>query len=55
MLLITTLMKKIPEDVAIWKIDSSREFFLQIFEKFKPYYLEGMKEFAEVRANFAKN
>lgn len=39
-------------DVSIWNINSFGEFFLQIFEKYKTDYVEGMKEFSKVRSDF---
>lgn len=46
------LINKIKADVSIWNINSFGEFFLQIFEKYKSDYVEGMKEFSKVRSEF---
>jgi len=48
----TELINKIKADVSIWNINSFGEFFLQIFEKYKNDYVEGMKEFSKVRSDF---
>ena len=46
------LINKIKADVSIWNINSFGEFFLQIFDKYKSDYVEGMKEFSKVRSEF---
>lgn len=44
-------MKK---DVAIWNINSFAEFYMQISEKYKSSYAEGLVRFREERARFEK-
>lgn len=41
-------MKK---DVSIWNINSFGEFFLQIFEKYRKDYQNGLNQFYEIREN----
>ncbi len=44
-------MKK---DVAIWNINSFGEFFMQIFEKYRPAYLSALRQFREERVRFLR-
>jgi len=46
------LIEYIKRDVSIWNINSFGEFFLQIFEKYKKDYVEGMKKFTAIRSEF---
>lgn len=46
------LINYIKKDVSIWNINSFGEFFLQIFEKYKSEYKDGMKRFSIVRNDF---
>lgn len=48
----TELITQIRRDVSIWNINSFGEFFLQIFDKYKNDYKEGMKCFSKVRTDF---
>ncbi len=47
------LVNHVRGDVAIWNINSFGEFFLQIFEKYKKEYEEGMLRFSSVRKEFS--
>lgn len=42
----------IKKDVAIWNINSFAEFYMQIEEKYKKYYLFGLEQFRKERARF---
>ncbi len=42
----------IKKDVAIWNINSFGEFYMQIFEKYKSDYENGMKKFKKVRRDY---
>ncbi|MBE6060855.1 MAG: aminotransferase class I/II-fold pyridoxal phosphate-dependent enzyme, partial [Clostridium sulfidigenes] len=44
----------IKKDVAIWNINSFGEFYMQIFEKYKSDYENGMEKFKEVRREYVK-
>lgn len=46
------LISFIKKDVAIWNINSFAEFYLQIFEKYKPDYRAAMRDFCVVRKDF---
>lgn len=46
------LINCLRNDVSIWNINSFGEFFLQIFEKYKKEYKEGMSQFSKIRASF---
>lgn len=48
------LIEQIKKDVAIWNINSFAEFYLQIFEKYKPEYESSMKQFCQVRRQYAQ-
>lgn len=48
------LISNIRRDVSIWNINSFGEFFLQIVEKYKNDYKEGMKRFSNIRTDFYK-
>lgn len=44
----------IKKDVAIWNINSFGEFYMQIFEKYKSDYKNGMDKFKEVRKEYVE-
>lgn len=46
------LIEFIKKDVAIWNINSFAEFYLQIFEKYKPDYKAAMEKFYLVRKEY---
>jgi len=46
------LVNYLRKDVAIWNVNSFGEFFLQIFEKYKTDYSDGMKLFSKIRIDF---
>ncbi|MDE6735130.1 MAG: aminotransferase class I/II-fold pyridoxal phosphate-dependent enzyme [Desulfovibrio sp.] len=48
----TGLVAALKKDVAIWNINSFAEFYLQIAEKYKKDYEEGLARFREARAKF---
>ena len=48
------LLQELKKDVAIWNINSFGEFFLQIFEKYRLDYQQGMKQFRKCRRTFAE-
>lgn len=48
----TDLIAAMKKDVAIWNINSFGEFYLQIAEKYKKDYLEGLARFRKARAEF---
>lgn len=43
-------IEKLKKDVAIWNINSFGEFYMQICEKYRKDYENGLKRFAEVRS-----
>jgi histidinol-phosphate/aromatic aminotransferase/cobyric acid decarboxylase-like protein/GTP:adenosylcobinamide-phosphate guanylyltransferase len=45
------LVNHVINDLSIWNINSFGEFFLQIFEKYKSDYIEGMNKFSKIRDN----
>ncbi|WP_299524038.1 aminotransferase class I/II-fold pyridoxal phosphate-dependent enzyme [uncultured Methanobrevibacter sp.] len=49
------LIKYIKKDVAIWNINSFGEFYLQIFEKYKSDYEEGIIKFKQSRNKLEKD
>lgn len=46
------LITYIKKDVGIWNINSFAEFYLQIAEKYKSYYVKAMAKFRKERARF---
>ena len=46
------VVSKIQKDVSIWNINSFGEFYLQICEKYKKNFVEGMNYFYKVREEF---
>ncbi len=48
------LLQELKKDVAIWNINSFGEFFLQIFEKYRLDYQQGMKQFRKCRRTFVE-
>ncbi|WKA53965.1 aminotransferase class I/II-fold pyridoxal phosphate-dependent enzyme [Planococcus shixiaomingii] len=51
----TELIDEIKKDVAIWNINSFGEFYMQIFEKYKDDYKEGMRRFQNVRRDYIED
>ncbi|WP_195267590.1 aminotransferase class I/II-fold pyridoxal phosphate-dependent enzyme [Eubacterium sp. 1001713B170207_170306_E7] len=47
-----TIIEKIKKDVSIWNINSFAEFYMQICEKYKNDYQDGLKNFRETRKKF---
>lgn len=48
------LIAAMKKEVAIWNINSFGEFYMQIAEKYKKDYAEGLRRFREIRKDFAK-
>ncbi|MBD5557549.1 MAG: aminotransferase class I/II-fold pyridoxal phosphate-dependent enzyme [Desulfovibrio sp.] len=48
----TDLVASLKKDVAIWNINSFAEFYLQIAEKYKKDYEDGLGKFRKARADF---
>lgn len=48
------LVSRLKQSLSIWNINSFAEFFLQILEKYKKDYEEGMAQFREERNRFMK-
>ena len=48
----TALIASMKKDVAIWNINSFGEFYMQIAEKYKKDYREGLVKFKKARSNF---
>jgi len=46
------MIEKIRRDVSIWNINSFAEFYLQIAEKYKDYYDQGLVKFRDERVRF---
>ena len=47
-----TIIEKIKKEVSIWNINSFAEFYMQICEKYKNDYQEGLRNFRETRKKF---
>lgn len=47
-------IKKLKQDVAIWNINSFAEFYMQIEEKYKKDYIEGLKKYRQERERIQK-
>ena len=50
----TEAISHMKKDVAIWNINSFAEFYLQIEEKYKKDYIEGLKRLRQERIRFAE-
>ena len=50
----STLIDRIKKDVSIWNINSFAEYYMQIFEKYRSYYKNGMERFYKVRRQFVE-
>ncbi len=50
----TEVIAEMKKDVAIWNINSFGEFFMQIFEKYRPAYLSALRQFREERRRFGQ-
>lgn len=48
------MVLKMKKDVAIWNINSFAEFYMQIEEKYKKDYEEGLKKIRQERVRFEK-
>jgi len=48
----TDIISKLKKDVAIWNINSFGEFYMQIEEKYKKYYLEALVRLRAERTRF---
>lgn len=46
------MIEKIKKDVSIWNINSFAEFYMQICEKYKSDYLDGLNKFKKERQEF---
>ncbi|WP_410506414.1 aminotransferase class I/II-fold pyridoxal phosphate-dependent enzyme [Haloimpatiens sp. FM7315] len=46
------IINYIKKDVSIWNINSFAEFYMQIFEKYKGDYEDGIKKFKEIRKKY---
>lgn len=47
-----SMIEKIKKDVSIWNINSFAEFYMQICEKYKSDYLDGLNKFKKERQEF---
>ncbi len=50
----TLAIAEMKKDVAIWNINSFGEFFMQIFEKYRPAYLSALRQFRQERERFRR-
>ncbi len=48
------LIAELKKEVSIWNINSFGEFYMQIAEKYKKDYAEGLKAFREIRREFTE-
>ena len=48
----TEMISTLKKEVSIWNINSFAEFYLQIYEKYKKAYKDGMNKFREERHRF---
>ena len=51
---IPLFIDRIKKDVSIWNINSFAEYYMQIFEKYRSYYKNGMERFYKVRRQFVE-
>ena len=49
-----SLIQRVKKDVSIWNINSFGEFFLQIYEKYRADYEQGLERFRACRRDFAE-
>ena len=45
-------IERLKKDVAIWNINSFGEFYMQIEEKYKKFYITGLEQFKAERSRF---